>query len=98
MREECLFESADVAVGEALDDLATEHVFESGLVPPDQVPGIPSLLGPICRECGCTDHDACWTPLRGDGCSWVEPDLCSACAPAQVRPRTAPAPDARTGA
>jgi ParB/RepB/Spo0J family partition protein len=28
-----------------------------------------------CRVCGCTDDDAC-----PDGCEWVEPDLCSACA------------------
>lgn len=30
---------------------------------------------PTCRECGCTDDRAC-----DDGCSWVKPDLCSACA------------------
>ncbi len=29
----------------------------------------------ICRECGCTDAAAC-----PRGCSWAEPDLCSACA------------------
>lgn len=28
-----------------------------------------------CRVCGCTDDDACFPP-----CSWVEVDLCSACA------------------
>jgi hypothetical protein len=28
-----------------------------------------------CRECGCTDERAC-----EGGCSWVEEDLCSACA------------------
>lgn len=27
-----------------------------------------------CRVCGCTDARAC-----AGGCSWVEPDLCSAC-------------------
>jgi hypothetical protein len=32
-----------------------------------------------CRECGCTEHDACIT--KGTPCSWVEDDLCSACAP-----------------
>jgi hypothetical protein len=32
-----------------------------------------------CRGCGCTDDQAC-----PGGCSWVEDDLCSACAP---RPR-----------
>lgn len=29
-----------------------------------------------CRECGCTEDAAC-----EGGCSWVEADLCSACAP-----------------
>lgn len=28
-----------------------------------------------CRRCGCTDSNAC-----PGGCSWVEHDLCSACA------------------
>lgn len=28
-----------------------------------------------CRVCGCDDFHAC-----PDGCSWVEPDLCSTCA------------------
>jgi len=31
-----------------------------------------------CRECGCTDNDACFP-----SCFWVEPDLCSACATPQ---------------
>ena len=29
-----------------------------------------------CRVCGCTDYQAC-----PGSCWWVEPDLCSACAP-----------------
>lgn len=32
-----------------------------------------------CRVCGCDDFHAC-----PDGCSWVEPDLCSACAAKEV--------------
>lgn len=30
-----------------------------------------------CRVCGCTDRRACWPVI----CWWVEPDLCSTCAP-----------------
>ncbi len=33
---------------------------------------------PMCRVCGCIDEEACETP--SGPCSWVEPDLCSACA------------------
>lgn len=33
------------------------------------------LYAGVCRECGCTDLEAC-----PGGCWWVEPDLCSACA------------------
>lgn len=29
-----------------------------------------------CRACGCSHHDPC-----PEGCWWVEPDLCSSCAP-----------------
>ncbi|MFP4538718.1 MAG: hypothetical protein ACLFPA_10500 [Dichotomicrobium sp.] len=36
---------------------------------------IPSRLGPVCRVCGCTEHDAC-----PEGCGWAEADLCTSCA------------------
>lgn len=32
-----------------------------------------------CRECGCVDEAAC-----DGGCSWVKPNLCSACVPREV--------------
>ncbi len=33
-----------------------------------------------CRVCGCTDDDCHQCIMRtGEPCSWVEPDLCSAC-------------------
>ncbi|RVU14934.1 hypothetical protein [Methylobacterium oryzihabitans] len=38
-------------------------------------PRLPARLGRICRGCGCSQADAC-----AEGCTWVEPDLCSACA------------------
>ena len=36
-----------------------------------------------CRICGCTENDACLVEIDGEvvACRWVEPDLCSACAP-----------------
>lgn len=36
----------------------------------------PADVPQICRTCGCTDDRAC-----PSGCSWAEPDLCSACVP-----------------
>jgi hypothetical protein len=37
-------------------------------------------LGAFCRVCGCTDDDCSECIERtGEPCSWVEPDLCSAC-------------------
>lgn len=37
------------------------------------------IPGRTCRECGCTDERAC---MDGEHpCSWVGPDLCSACEP-----------------
>lgn len=32
-----------------------------------------------CRVCGCTQNNAC--VIAGVPCHWVEPNLCSACAP-----------------
>lgn len=36
---------------------------------------IPSLIGQVCRECGCSQEDAC-----AGGCAWAKDDLCTACA------------------
>lgn len=38
-------------------------------------PDLAALGIRACRECGCTDEDAC-----PGGCAWIEPDLCSQCA------------------
>ena len=42
----------------------------------------------VCRGCGCSDPDPC--NINPDpftdpiACSWVEPDLCSGCLPAEA--------------
>ncbi len=41
---------------------------------PDLVGKEPASASMVCRECGCTDEDACL-----GGCYWVEVDLCSSC-------------------
>lgn len=63
-----------------LEDLLRDHLpqaFPEGLpLRPDLAPlGIDA-----CRVCGCTDACAC-----PEGCSWVEPGLCSLCADANGR-------------
>jgi len=45
----------------------------------DFSPAIPSLVGNVCEECGCTELDAC-----ADRCAWAWPGLCTSCAPAKV--------------
>lgn len=64
------------------DDLLRQHVVEAigedALVDETGFPRLPATLGPVCRSCGCTQLDAC----QPFSCSWVEPDLCSACVPA----------------
>ena len=69
-------------VADASDQLAidmlrgafADHVSEEALDDAQGRPRIPSLLGPICRCCACSNLDAC-----RPSCSWVEPDLCSGC-------------------
>jgi hypothetical protein len=43
------------------------------------------MLPRRCRECGCTDENACVRERAHAGqsqtCHWIEIDLCSACAP-----------------
>lgn len=47
--------------------------------------------GRSCRKCGCTELNACLvqSPFGGpvEGCSWAEPDLCSACAEPETKIR-----------
>lgn len=40
----------------------------------------------ICRVCGCTETTPC-EDIEGNTCSWVEPDLCSACAEEERKPK-----------
>jgi hypothetical protein len=44
-------------------------------------PDLEALGIRTCRECGCTDANAC-----DEGCSWLEDDLCSACATEGLEP------------
>ena len=43
---------------------------------------ITNLLGPVCRECGCTEDRACLDLATGLGCSWTDESqtLCNVCA------------------
>ena len=49
-------ERAMLAAGEqAASDI--EHITDR-LFPKDRIPGVPNSLGPVCRECGCSNFDA----------------------------------------
>ena len=46
----------------------------------------------VCRVCGCTEADCRQCIAKtGEPCHWVEPDLCSACAPKKKRGKKAAA-------
>lgn len=68
---------AELSVGKMLADTAVlaiapivPFLLDASLPVP-----IPSLLGPVCRACGCSTDDPC-----EGGCGWAEEDLCTACA------------------
>jgi hypothetical protein len=67
------FDAGDSALLDHLHTLVGEAIPE--VLEAEPLP-VPSLIGLVCRRCGCTEHDACV-----HGCSWVEDNLCSACAP-----------------
>jgi len=56
-------------------NLLTETIPADADLYPDG-PDLSAMDIRACRVCGCTDDSAC-----PDGCSWIEDDLCSACAP-----------------
>ncbi|OCC01747.1 hypothetical protein BA190_27690 [Labrys sp. WJW] len=55
----------------AVVDALPRHLLQAD----DGTPRIPSQMGPVCDDCGCSDRDGCFPP-----CAWVRPDLCTACA------------------
>ena len=38
----------------------------------------------ICEGCGCSQSRPCMDDETGEPCFWVEPGLCSACAPEEA--------------
>lgn len=67
--------AADRLVDVALENRVHEALPEGAFLAPDGVtPLLPSLLGGVCRACGCTQEDGC-----PEGCGWAAEDLCTAC-------------------
>lgn len=76
MQTEVLFEAAEDVAGGHLEEIALEHLLHVGAIPRADVPGIPSLLGRICAECGATSADAGWRPPWTD---WTEDGVICPC-------------------
>jgi hypothetical protein len=68
-------DAADFHLLESLRQTFVDAVPRTVLDNLDGQPLLPSKLGPVCRECGCSGDDACDV-----GCGWHEPSLCTACA------------------
>lgn len=66
--------AADILLIEELREAMVDAVPREALEDAEGNPFIPSLLGPVCRVCGCSQEDGC-----AIGCGWAEPDLCTAC-------------------
>jgi hypothetical protein len=67
-----LFIAAEDAARDFLVQLA-DDILPAISQSQDPIP-VPSILGPFCRVCHCSQHDCC-----PRGCGWAEPDLCTAC-------------------
>lgn len=68
-------EHADHALLSQLQGAFVEAVPRDAVYAGD-VPRVPSMIGAVCRACGCSEYDPC-----EGGCGWHEPDLCTACVP-----------------
>lgn len=69
-------EASEQLVIELLKQAFAETDAVDAVNDPTGFPLLPVSLGQVCRVCGCSEMDAC----QPFSCSWVEPDLCSACA------------------
>jgi len=74
------FDAADMLLIALLESTVCEAVRP----PPTNEPfPLPSLLGKVCRDCGCSEYDACQSDNNDDfrtACAWAEDDLCTSCA------------------
>ncbi len=70
---------AEVILIDRLCEVMAEAIPVAMLQGIDGQPLLPSLLGQVCRHCGCSQRNACFP-----ACHWVEADLCSACAEAEM--------------
>ncbi|WP_407523666.1 hypothetical protein [Methylobacterium oryzisoli] len=71
-------------LGRAADaaDIALIGLLDGALEAEDDItPRVPSLLGGIYRDCGCTQEDAC-----PSGCGWACDDFCTTCAAESAPP------------
>jgi len=71
-----ILRAADAADMLLLDQLrrAVTDALPADVIGEHATARIPSLLGQVCKGCGCSECDAC-----EGGCGWAEPDLCTAC-------------------
>jgi hypothetical protein len=70
------FLTAATLLNDKLEDTVSDAIASTALAHHDharRMP-LPSLIGPICRSCGCYHEDPC-----DEGCGWAEEDLCTAC-------------------
>lgn len=65
------FEAAEQRCADALSAAVKDAVT---VIESHDPPLLPSLLGQVCRRCGCSQEDGC-----GTGCGWTEPGLCTSC-------------------
>lgn len=67
--------AADNILLSSLETLVRDCLPDGAFTAPDgSTPRVPSLVGGICRRCGCTHFDPC-----DERCGWAAVDLCTAC-------------------
>ena len=61
--------------------LAIYELLDTELVLADPAEVVELAVAGKCRECGCTELNACTLDHGRVTCAWAEPDLCTACVP-----------------
>lgn len=75
VHDDCLVNGiVDGEIKYAIEFFGDEIIYH----PLSELEAIQRPEGRTCRECGCSDTDACYHPDHGN-CYWVEQDLCSHC-------------------
>ncbi len=75
LHEVCPYEASRTLIERQLQEIVSDAMADQVEAWAKSGTPVPSALGKVCRDCGCSHFDPC-----EEGCWWATDDLCTTCA------------------